>query len=47
MTMGDQTSEMKDKYKGEPEVTMDTRFSERLLPPKLSDHHSDGPSKVN
>lgn len=45
LTMGNQTSEMKDKYKGEPEVTMNTRFSERLQPPKLSDHHSNGPSK--
>ncbi len=44
--MGNQSSEMKDKYRGEPEVTLDTRFDERFQPPKLHDHHVNGPSKV-
>ena len=44
--MGNQSSEMKDKYKGEPEVTMETRFSDSFQPPKLHDHHVNGPSKV-
>ncbi|CAB4038975.1 Hypothetical predicted protein, partial [Paramuricea clavata] len=45
LTMGNQSSEMKDKYKGEPEVTLETRFNERFQPPKLHDHHVNGPSK--
>ena len=44
--MGNQNSEMKDKYKGEPEVTLQTHFSERFQPPKLHDDHVNGPSKV-
>ena len=44
--MGNQSSEMKDKYRGEPEVTLETRFNERFQAPKLHDHHDNGPSKV-
>lgn len=44
--MGNQSSEMKDKYKGEPEVTLQTHLNERFQPPKLHDHHVNGPSKV-
>ena len=44
--MGNQNSEMKDKYRGEPEVTLETRFNERFQPPTLHDHHVNGPSKV-
>lgn len=44
--MGNQSSEMKDKYKGEPEVTLETHLNERFQPPKLHDHHANGPSKV-
>ena len=44
--MGHQSSEMKDKYRGEPEVTMETRFNNNFQPFTLSDHHKNGPSKV-
>ena len=37
---------MKDKYKGEPEVTMETQFTKNFQPFTLSDHHKNGPSKV-
>lgn len=46
LTMGNQTSEMKENYKGEPEVIMATKFIKEFQPPKLSDHHNNGPNKV-
>ncbi|XP_046861470.1 uncharacterized protein LOC124454752 [Xenia sp. Carnegie-2017] len=45
LTMGYQSSEMKHKYKGEPEVTLETKFDRRFQPSVLHDHHLNGPCK--
>ncbi|CAH1787255.1 unnamed protein product [Owenia fusiformis] len=45
LTMGNQSSEMMDKYKAEPGIKMDFEFDPRPQDFILKNHHKNGPSK--